>query len=152
MSTLPKPLPVVLCGKSVAIGGPAAGLLQPDYEVVHFIQSNEAALAEIPHLLAGRDPQSSDDNGVGTHEYGRPVRAVIFGRGYSLEDVQKFHKASAGSNEEPVVWIAGDPAKKPDLNGPQTGLGYAQAAADGVKAVLEKWKEEGATKDGIVLW
>lgn len=32
MSTLPKPLPVVLCGKSAAVGGPVSGLLQPDYE------------------------------------------------------------------------------------------------------------------------
>lgn len=32
MSTLPKPLPVVLCGKNVAVGGPVSGLLQPDYE------------------------------------------------------------------------------------------------------------------------
>jgi hypothetical protein len=120
--------------------------------VVHFIQTNEAALEEIPRLLAGRDPQSSDDNGVGTHEYGQPVRAVIFGRGYSLEDIEQFYKASAGSNVDPVAWIVGDPAKKPNPNGPPPGPGYAQVAADGVKAALEKWKSEGATKDGIILW
>lgn len=120
--------------------------------MVHFIQTKEAAVAEIPHLLAGRDPQSSGDNGVGTHEYGRPVRAVIFGRGYSLEDIEHFYKASAGSNMEPVAWIAGDPAKKPNPNAPPPGPGYAQVATDGVKVVLEKWKEEGATEDGIFLW
>jgi hypothetical protein len=32
MSTLPKPLPVVLCGKTAAIGGGVASFLQPDYE------------------------------------------------------------------------------------------------------------------------
>lgn len=120
--------------------------------MVHFIQSNEAALKEIPELLAGRDPQSSDDNGVGTHDYSRPPRAVIFGRGYALEDIEQFYKASAGSNVDPVVWIAGDPAKKPGPNVPPPGPGYAKVAAEDVKVLLEKWKEEGATKDGIILW
>lgn len=32
MSTLPKPLPVVLCGKHAAIGGGVSEFLQPDYE------------------------------------------------------------------------------------------------------------------------
>ncbi|KAJ5303061.1 hypothetical protein N7476_009860 [Penicillium atrosanguineum] len=152
MLTLPKPLPVVLCGKTAAIGGGVSGFLQPDYEVVHFIQSNEAALKEIPELLAGRDPQSSDDNGVGTHDYSKPPRAVIFGRGFPLENIEQYYKACAGSNADPVAWIAGDPAKKPDPNAPPPGPGYAKFATDGVKAVLEKWKEEGATKDGIILW
>jgi hypothetical protein len=120
--------------------------------VIHFIQSKEAALKEIPELLAGRDPQSSDDNSVGTRDYSRPPRAVIFGRGFDVEDIEQFYKASAGANKEPVVWIAGDPAKKPDPNAPPPGPGYARFATDSVKAVLETWKGEGATKDGIVLW
>lgn len=77
---------------------------------------------------------------------------MIFGRGYTLEDVEAFRKATAGTNVEPVVWVTGDPAKKPDPNAPPPGPGYAKVAADAVKGVLEKWKEEGAVKDGIVMW
>lgn len=178
MSTLPSPLPVVLCGRKTEIGKPVSGSLAPEFEgvfrlpssgsphaiygriptnpsnspVIHFIQTNEAALTELPRLLAGQDPQSSHDNGVGTHNYSRPARGVIFGRGYSLEEVEEFRKASAGCNMEPVVWVTGDPAKKPDSNAPPPGPGYAQAAADGVKAVLAKWRDEGGVRDGIVFW
>ncbi|KAJ5089990.1 hypothetical protein N7532_008674 [Penicillium argentinense] len=152
MASLSSPLRVVLCGRTTAIGKPVAEALLPDYEVIHFIQTNEAVLAELPHLLAGRDPQAANANDVGSHDYSHPARAVIFGRGYELEDIEKFRKAAAGSAADPVAWIVGDPAKKIDMSGPPPGPGYARVAADLARTKLEEWKASGAEKDEVYMY
>lgn len=120
--------------------------------MIHFIQTNDAALAELPHLLAGRDPQSPHDNGVGSGNYSQPARAVIFGRGYSLSDVETFRAACEGVNQEPVIWVVGDPAKMPAPGAPPPGEGYAQAAAQGAKDIIMNWKETEADEDELVLF
>lgn len=120
--------------------------------MIHFIQTSEAAQAELPELLAGRDPKPTHTNDVGTHEYSKPARAVIFGRGFSLDEIQSLQKACAGSNKDSVAWIVGDPAKAPGPNTPPPGPGYAQVAANSVKGVLAKWVQEGAFKDGIIFY
>jgi len=120
--------------------------------VIHFIQTNEAVLAELPHLLAGRDPQAAASNDIGTHDYSRPARAVIFGRGYEMEDIEVFRKAASGSASNPTAWVVGDPAKKPNTNGPPPPAGYAKVAADLVKEKLDQWKGSGADKDELFLY
>lgn len=119
---------------------------------IHFITTNEAALTDIPRLLKGEKPQFPDDSGVGTQNYSQVPRAVIFGRGYDLADVEQFRKASEGCNADPVVWFTGDPSRTPGPNDPPPGPGYAQLAAKNLKEKLMAWKEEGATQDGIFLW
>jgi hypothetical protein len=173
MSSLSSPVPVILCGRRAEIGKPVAELLVPEFEgtyntkptpaveevhkvlttlVIHFITTNEAALSDIPRLLKGEKPQSPDDSGVGTQNYSQVPRAVIFGRGYSLTEVEQFREASEGCNTNSVAWITGDPDRKPGPNEPRPGPGYAQFAADQVKEKLTAWREEGATHDGIILW
>ncbi|KAJ5460668.1 uncharacterized protein N7458_002220 [Penicillium daleae] len=152
MSSLSSPVPVILCGRRAEIGKPVAELLVPEFEVIHFITTNEAALSDIPRLLKGEKPQSPDDSGVGTQNYSQVPRAVIFGRGYSLTEVEQFRQASEGCNANSVAWITGDPDRKPGPNEPRPGPGYAQFAAGQVKEKLTAWREEGATHDGIILW
>ncbi|KAJ5380775.1 uncharacterized protein N7496_003203 [Penicillium cataractarum] len=152
MSSLSSPVPVILCGRRAEIGRPVSELLVPEFEVIHFITTNEAALTDIPRLLKGEKPQSPDDSGVGTQNYSQVPRAVVFGRGYDISEVEQFKNASEGSNAEPVAWITGDPNKKPDPSAPPPGPGYAQFAAMQVKEKLSAWKEEGATNNGIILW
>lgn len=120
--------------------------------MTHFIQSSEAALAELPPLLAGRDPKSPHDNGVGTHDYSKRPRAVIFGRAFALKDIEELYKVFGNRSAEPVAWIAGDPAKQPGPGTPPPGPAYAQVAANAVKAALSPWKEEGGVKDGIIVY
>ena len=100
-------------------------------------------------MLAGREPQSSNENDVGTHNYSQPPRAVIFGRAFSLEQIKEVKESFSDSSNEPVAWIVGDPAKAP--TGPP-GPGYAKVAADLVKNALEKWKEEGGVQGEIILY
>ena len=165
-------IPVVLIGLSTAIGKPVSEAMLPEVEgkiqfefrpcrstktlanlpVIHFIQSVEAALAELPHLLAGRDPQSSNDNDVGSRDYSRPARAVILGRGYSPADVELMRGACEGVNKGPVAWVVGDPAKAPAPGAPPPPPGYAKIAAGQTKDVVLGWIESGASEDEVILY
>ncbi|KAJ5709258.1 hypothetical protein N7493_010592 [Penicillium malachiteum] len=149
MSSL-NPLPIVLCALDEYIGKPASELLLPDIEVVHFIQSLEAAQQEIPHLLAGNDPHSPHVNNVGSHNY-RPVRSVIFGRGFDLADVEEIRQKTSGISPEPVVWVVGDPSRKPPP-GVQPPPNYPQIVAMVARKLLNAWVEQGAAKDEIVFY
>lgn len=95
---------------------------------------------------------STDINDVGTHNYSKPARAVIFGRAFSLNEVQTLQKACEGSSRNPVAWVAGHPAKELGPNAPLPGPGYAEVTANTAKDVLTKWIEEGAAKNEIVLY
>ncbi|KAF3389077.1 hypothetical protein F1880_003724 [Penicillium rolfsii] len=152
MSPLPKPMPFILCGRRAEIGKVVSKLLAPEFEGIHFITTNEAALTDIPRLLKGEKPESPDESGVGTQNYSQVPRAVVFGRGYSFAEVEQFRKASEGCNAKPVVWFTGDPNKKPGPNDPPPGPGYAQAAANSLKEKLIAWRDEGGIHDGISLW
>jgi hypothetical protein len=108
-------------------------------------------LADIPRLLKGEKPAAPDTSGVGTQNYSQIPRAVIFGRGYDVSEVEEFRKASEGY-ANPVAWFAADPKNAPGPNDPPPGPAYAQAAASALKGKLLAWKDEGGVDDGIFLW
>ncbi|KAJ5727308.1 hypothetical protein N7493_005128 [Penicillium malachiteum] len=141
----PDSIPVVLCGRSTAVGKPVSEALLPEIEVIHFIQTNEAAIAEIPQLLSGQDP-NTQDNGVGTHNYTRPARAVIFGRGYDQSDIDAFRAACEGITKEPVAWIP------PAPGAPPPGPGYSGVVANLVKEALLGWIAGGSVRDEVILY
>ncbi|KAL4750553.1 hypothetical protein BDW72DRAFT_213326 [Aspergillus terricola var. indicus] len=160
---MPESIPVVLCGRRVEVGKPVADFLRPEYEgmvgwvrpllsssLIHFIASPEAVHAELPLLLSGQDPQPvvTSPNEVGTHDYSRPPRAVIFGRGYTSEFVQQLKEAYQRHSPEPVAWVMGDPAAAP--TGPPS-LAYAEATANTVKNVLAAWREQGG-EDALLVF
>ncbi|GIJ90289.1 hypothetical protein Asppvi_009243 [Aspergillus pseudoviridinutans] len=148
MSSSAQPMPVVACGRKTAVGKPVSQHLLPEYEVIHFIQSYEAAEAELPHLLVGRDPQSQNPNDIGTHDYSRPPRAVLFGRGYEPQQVEELKKKFAGIAKEPVAWVRGNPADVPVAPVPD----YAQKVAVDMKTVLGKWRDAGAKDEEILVY
>ncbi|KAJ5328034.1 hypothetical protein N7452_008424 [Penicillium brevicompactum] len=145
------PLPIVVCALDDQIGKPVSELLLPEFEVVHFIQSLEAAQSEIPHILAGRNPQSAHPNNVGTKDYSRPVRAIIFGRAFELEDIEVLREKVAGTSSDPIVWIVGDPARKPPA-GAVPPPNYPQLVAGVARKLLGGWLEAGAANDEIILY
>ncbi|CAG7942323.1 unnamed protein product [Penicillium salamii] len=142
-------LPIVICALDDQIGKPVSELLQPEFEVIHFIQSLKAAQSEIPHILAGHDPQSPSNN-IGTKNYTHQARAIIFGRGFDLEDIQDIRE-KAGASPDPVVWIAGDPSRKP-APGAVLPPNYPQLVAGVARRLLGQWLEDGGVEDVVVLY
>ncbi|KAI3327318.1 hypothetical protein HD806DRAFT_531894 [Xylariaceae sp. AK1471] len=154
--TLTPPVPVVLIGIHTEIGSPVAERLRPDWDIVRFIQSFEAAKADLPHLISGREPPNPPTNSVGSgmSKYGgRPVRAVLLGRGFSQQQAEELYELYGGNATEPIVWAAGSEAKRPKglLNdGPPPGV--ANMVVPIFKSVLENWKGQGASKGELVLY
>lgn len=163
-------MPVIACGRIPAMGKSISQHLLPEYEgfliytflnliyivlmlssVIHFILSYEAAEAELPHLLAGREPQSQKSpNEIGSHDYSRPPRAVIFGRGYEPQQVEELKKKFARVAQEPVAWVRGDPADLPA--GGAAGPDYAQKIAADMKKVLHQWRDGGEKDEEILVY
>jgi hypothetical protein len=79
------------------------------------------------------------------------VRAIIFGRGFDLKDVEALREKVAGISLDPVVWIAGDPSRSlpPGAVPPPN---YPQLVARVARKLLDGWVEAGADRDEIVLY
>ncbi|KAL4949758.1 hypothetical protein BDW69DRAFT_188019 [Aspergillus filifer] len=142
------PIPVILCGRTHSIGKTVTDALKPEYEVIHFVTSLEAAQADLPLLLAGRNPQTTSSE-VGTRNYSQPPRGVIFGRGYSPDVIQELKNSCASFYREPVAWLAGDQAKLATFS---VGGGYADEAAKSTKGVLDTWMKSAASEDAFLLY
>lgn len=111
--------------------------------------SYEAAEAELPHLLAGRDPQTQSPNDIGTHDYSRPPRAVVFGRGYNPQQVEELKKKCAGIAEKPVAWVRGNQA---DLPAGAAGPGYVPNITADMMKVLKTWRDGGEKDEEILVY
>ncbi|KAH8694321.1 hypothetical protein BGW36DRAFT_430331 [Talaromyces proteolyticus] len=142
-------IPIILCGKTVNIGAHVTHLLKPEFEVIHFITSTEAAKAELADLLTGQAPKIPNTNNVGTNDYSKPPQAIVFGRGYLHTEIVELNKEHRGISSSPVAWIVGDPDVRAPAPLPPD---YAVQAAHNVKRAFERWKAAGGTSEIIVLY
>lgn len=114
------------------------------------MQSFEAAKADLPYLLRGEAPPTAPTNSVGSQDYSRPVRAVVFGRGFTQQQAETLHglyKDVAPS----VVWVAGAEVERPPgVVMPPPGV--EKILVPLFKGLLEKAVVEGAEKGGLVLY
>ncbi|KAJ9652087.1 hypothetical protein H2198_008673 [Neophaeococcomyces mojaviensis] len=146
---LTEPIPVILCGKTFEVGEKVTMLILPEIQVIHFINSLEDAKTNLGDLLAGRKPKSPSPNHIGTHDYSKPPRAVVFGRAFDLADVKELNRLHRGTGSGPVAWIAGDPAAIPPA---QPGPGYAEKAAANVKKALARWMDREGNDEDIIYY
>lgn len=116
---------------------------------IHFVNSYEEAIADLPDLLAGQGPKSPSSNHIGTHDYSRPPHGVVFGRAFDPEHVKELNRLYRGKGIGPVAWIAGDPSVVPPAN---PGPGYPEKAAENVKRAFAKWKDAGVADEDIVYY
>ena len=79
--------------------------------VIHFTTSYEEIEAELPAILAGRDPQSPSPYDVGTHNYNKPPVAMVLGRAFQPAQGEELRKKCEGYAKGPVIWLVGDPAR-----------------------------------------
>ncbi|KAF2446079.1 hypothetical protein P171DRAFT_483457 [Karstenula rhodostoma CBS 690.94] len=78
-------IPVILCGRTEAIGAGIIEALKPEIEVMHFILTPEA------------------DSALGPNKYERTSEAVLLGAGYGEEDTVEIREASKGIKDVP--WL-----------------------------------------------
>ncbi|KAL8794954.1 MAG: hypothetical protein Q9195_002536 [Heterodermia aff. obscurata] len=131
MASINDPIPIILCGAKATLGQESANFMKPEFEVIHFCASVDAACAEIPRLLSDEDPRPAEGNEVGTHNYSARPKAVLLGRTYTDDKLQAVLEACKGKGE--VSWvIPGEAAGKNEGIGP----GHATKVATIMKNVL----------------
>ncbi|KAF4630705.1 hypothetical protein G7Y89_g7440 [Cudoniella acicularis] len=130
-------VPIILCGKSTQIGTSVIAALKPEYEVIHFILTPAAALAEIPLILKGEAVTS--DNDLGSHDYSKKTRVVIFGGAYEENDVEAVLKASKEAGGPLVPFLRPDTTKAAPPLGPE----YGKALVARLKVTMGEMNAEG---------
>ncbi|OAA53371.1 hypothetical protein ISF_08852 [Cordyceps fumosorosea ARSEF 2679] len=146
-----KAIPVIVCGRREAIGEAVAAGLQPEYELVHFVKTPEAGVADLPLVLAGRVPTSTAPSSVGTGNVARGAAAVILGGGYGDEDYAVMRKAvDAAALKRRTVWLRNNLSVAMPPPGPE----YGKAVVVRVKDLLARLGGEGRLdgEDGGAYW
>ncbi|KAI0440292.1 hypothetical protein F4803DRAFT_480617 [Xylaria telfairii] len=149
MADASNPIPIILCGATLETGERVTAFLQPEIEVIHFVDSFAYAKENLAQLLAGRAPKSPSSNHIGTHNYGKSPRGVIFGRAFDPAHVKELNNLCRGASSIPVAWIAGDPTVKPPAH---PDVRYAEKGADNVKRALMEWINAGVGSEDIVYY
>ncbi|EME46089.1 hypothetical protein DOTSEDRAFT_70173 [Dothistroma septosporum NZE10] len=145
--------PIVTCGVTSKMALEVALRLLPEYEVIQFITSVERAKSEIPPLQAGQEVTPNPDN-IGTHNFSKPPKAVIFGRGFDDAQVEKIRQTCRG-DAYGLSWLMGKKAdvekiksSPPDFSKPEVVNAYADQVSAVNKATLTKLKADGKLGDG----
>ncbi|KAI1775742.1 hypothetical protein F4818DRAFT_386713 [Hypoxylon cercidicola] len=144
-------IPLILAGHFEEVGKTFAEAVQPDFDVVHFVASPQAGLADIPVVLRREIPTSAATGGAsqvgsGNLAHGIP-RAVVLGASYDDAFVERLREATAAGGkpvpilkpEHPAAGSA--PATKPAAE-------KTKAVADRVVKVLRKLEGEGKLDGG----
>ncbi|KAE8383713.1 hypothetical protein BDV26DRAFT_250673 [Aspergillus bertholletiae] len=140
-------IPVILCGKTEAIGKTVIEALKPEFDVIHFITTTEAGEQQIPALLRGeKDSNNIPTTTIGSGNYDRGVGAVILGAGYDDQAVQQLRDAAAG--------LASVPWLRPDLGLPAPPLGpeYGRALVARIKEMVGVLKAQGRMGADAVVY
>jgi hypothetical protein len=117
--------------------------------VIHFVTSFEQAKAEFADLIAGRGFKIPSSNDIGTHDYTRLPRAIVFGRAYDPDDVAELNRLFRGAGSASLAWIAGDRNVNPPA---QLGPDYAEKATDNTKRAFARWRDSGCISEDIFYY
>ena len=103
---------------------------------VHVCLNPESASTEIPIIFAGQVPPENPDN-VGSKNYAKLPAAVVFGGGFSDEDINAILPALEGKVNAPILQF--DPSKPTPPLGPEYGI----YVAGRLKARLQELESQG---------
>ncbi|TPX18311.1 uncharacterized protein E0L32_011809 [Thyridium curvatum] len=93
-------IPIASYGNNSEVAQAVRASLLPDYDVVHITLTLQAALSELPALVAG-DTSAPPSSGLGSNAAApeaerRVPRAVIFGGGLPEEEIRQVSEAVLG--------------------------------------------------------
>ncbi|KAK3713680.1 hypothetical protein LTR37_008374 [Vermiconidia calcicola] len=145
--------PVVLVGLNEAVGRRVSAHLMPEYEVVLEVFSISRAKAELTRINRGQKPCTDGDN-VGTHNFSRMPKHVIFSKGYREKKVQEVRDALGGTNSG-ICWywtpiLPGEQLPNPTQIDEQQANALASMIAGHIKRTMNGVVERGEEgKDGF---
>jgi hypothetical protein len=101
------------------------------------ILSVEAGVSDIPLLLDGKTPPSTDPENIGTRDYSKAPVAVLVGRGYESAAIDEMREACKGKRG--INWLRANL----DTPAPPPGPLYADHIVERVKKCLAELAEKG---------
>ena len=124
--------------------------------VIHYIDSPEAGVRDLPLLLNKKPPTSQSAGDVGSQIYTRPPQAVILGGAYTNDIVETLRKACDGV-QPGVPWlksgVSPDDLGKAAAKDPRPLRERVLESATKMKALLIKLVNEGKFgSDGGYVW
>ncbi|KAJ5726766.1 uncharacterized protein N7483_008123 [Penicillium malachiteum] len=147
-----RPIQIIVCGKSshVAIGVKEG--IRPAYEVLHFINSVEVGVRDLPFLLQEQAPPSQGWANLGTQRYGEKVGAVVAGGGYNDADFARLREACEGKSRIP--WLRHDISNEILLTQPKQNVGieYGEQLSKQIVEVLGSLKKKNKMEEDGVYW
>ncbi|KAI1090298.1 hypothetical protein F5B19DRAFT_494581 [Rostrohypoxylon terebratum] len=145
----------ILAGQYEEVGKAFSEAIKPDFEVVYFATSPQAALNDIPLVLKGEVPTPSSKVGSGNLANGAPKAIVIGTQAYDDAWIE-------AARQELAVTGKKIPFLKPNVTGSQgpiAGAGSqgerAKVAAERVATALKKLEAEGkldGNDDGVYVY
>ncbi|KAG9200764.1 hypothetical protein G6514_006620 [Epicoccum nigrum] len=143
---MPFPHPVILCGKTEAIGAVVIENLKPEFEVVQFVQTVEAGKQQIPALLRGENLGSAGSN-IGSKNYERTPVAVLLGAAFNDQGIEELREAAKDTKNVP--WLRPDTSKPTPPFGPE----YGKAMVTRIKSAMKELEEQGKLDgNGDIVW
>ncbi|KAL1869344.1 hypothetical protein Daus18300_005556 [Diaporthe australafricana] len=145
------PVPVLVTGRTEAIGRMVVANLKPEYEVIH-VTLAASITDELPFLLTGNAPPNPSST-AGSGNWSSPPQALIIGGAYQdkdIEEVIKLAESTPGAAEIP--WLRVDARKTqdppPEQPTEEQAAVYGKAVVKRMKEGLGKLKEEGKLGPG----
>jgi hypothetical protein len=114
--------------------------------VIQFIQSVSTGKQQLPALLRGENPGSSDSD-LGSKNYTRTPVAVLLGAAFDDQGIQELREAAKGTKDVP--WLRPDTTKPTPPPGPEYGKAIVARVKETLKGLEERGELEG---NGEVVW
>ena len=123
-------IPIIICGRTSAIGEAVMAGIQPEYKTVAFIKSTEQGIKEIPPLLESKK-----------------ASAVVAGGGYDDAAIKEMRAAVTQGGKD-VPWLRADTSESMPPVGPE----YGKKMVLRVKEKLDEVFGKGRGVDGGIYW
>ncbi|KAM5361426.1 hypothetical protein ACJZ2D_013116 [Fusarium nematophilum] len=140
------PIPIIVCGKTEAMGRGIIEALKPEIEVIHFVLPGESGPAIIPAILAGHPPPSHPErSSIGSGNYSEVPRAILFGGAYDDVTVAHFRDvAKVFPGARSVPWVRQDKTRDaPPVTSPEYPKVIVQRSKDALLQLQKDGKLDG---------
>lgn len=136
-------IPLVLIGKTTEMGSKVIEALKPEYEVIHFLGSVEAASSELPLLLTGKRPENPSFGNLGTQDYSAKPQAIVVGSYFTNAMVDEVREKCGRALSVPWMTAGVDEEQRDAmLEQPPDPETYAPLASKLLKEVMGRVRSE----------
>lgn len=161
------PHPIILCGRTEAIGTVVIENLKPEFEsaspalhialttkqaddiAIAFVQTVESGTIVIPALLSGKEIASDVPlSQLGTRDYTKTPVAVVLGAAFDNRGIAELRTAASVEGARDVTWLRPDAG----VDMPPPGPEYGMLMVERIKKRVRELEGTGELGRGGVVW